>query len=1002
MKRILALVLTLVMLFTMASCNLFAGPTVQETITESTSPEATNPEVTTTPEVTTVPEETTAPSEETTPQESIPEDEGPTFPSFETTLPETSKVIANIIGAIAASVEVSKDSQFVVVLEQDDEYSETDGYKQVLFFEVAEASVDSDGELLKANLAVKIGEAVVTLSENISAADIVVSKEDITSYYEFSVVVNGDNVLVSVDDQNATQNLSELVYTAIAQMMGVESVEALEEMFAQAQQNAFLAQELQNKVLPMIEAALSGAIQELPTVSPEYVEHLAQLFETLGTEIFAPTTDDETGYTTYSINVAALKNLLSEIDGKTLAEYFESVYGETAAEALSSFLKALPDKKVKDIVDSAVALAEATGSDIKDIYALIDMYIYSVTGAEFSIEEQINTRYNNTLIELLAELNGVSEDDAAFAGIKSLFTDAADVFETVSVDALLSSMFMGTEEGFIDALEALIDQLDEAVVYNVTFDAEGYVVAINYGIGEIQYSLINNGEATIITISLPSDVEIILSNENETPKLIINQGGEQIAIGEVFFSEKAVGENTISTIEFDFHFGEDDLLDAIIEGTRIGEADSHIDTKFDIIIRGYRNESEYYYNPETDESQMIYSEEVVDVITLTYVKDIDGLGNSLGYTFNATVNVKDATVMGDKNNETGEYYEVYTEEYYELFEVECSKSVEGTFIFDLLLGETVGVQFTQEDNEMNVTITSGEETVASGSVSVTDEIIGEDEVSTIVMDLRDSKNDLLDYTAVMVNGVITERNIVIRGTYVEEEWVERPMTDEELEEYYNNLFGIGGKTEGDEYITVNPENGFITIVPPSQNGPTYVESIVAPMKGEWVTTETFVELLNVQFRSYDDKSVWTISAYENIMLGANNVTITVSANQISAVLEQDDEFVAEATLYTTESGLHFDLTDANGSNGNAGFEFINGEDGESGICIYWCGEEYKFAWVAIENGLKVTLTENAVLEITSTSANELVIDIDLSEFYLYDYGTSCYIEFDGSIIIKVA
>ena len=407
MKRILAFALSIVMILaTFTSCTpaVFLGiPFLSflsnDEVIEPVIPEATTPE-------------------ETTPEATTPEAEPPVFPEFETSLPKASKIIASIIGAVAATVEVTQDSQFVVVLEQDDEYSNTDGYKQVLFFEVAEASVDSDGELLKANLAVKIGEAVVMLSENISAADIVVSKEDITSYYEFSVVVNGDNVLVSVDDQNATQNLSELVYTTIAQMMGFESVEALEEMFAQAQQNAFLVQELQNKVLPMIEAALGGAIQELPTVSPEYVEHLAQLFETLGTEIFAFTTDDETGYTTYSINVAALKNLLSEIDGKTLAESFESVYGETAAEALSSFLKALPDKKVKDIVDSAVALAEATGSDIKDIYALIDMYIYSVTGAEFSIENQINTRYNNTLIELLAELNGVSEDDPAFAGIK--------------------------------------------------------------------------------------------------------------------------------------------------------------------------------------------------------------------------------------------------------------------------------------------------------------------------------------------------------------------------------------------------------------------------------------------------------------------------------------------------------------------------------------------------------------------------------------------------------
>ena len=253
----------------------------------------------------------------------------------------------------------------------------------------------------------------------------------------------------------------------------------------------------------------------------------------------------------------------------------------------------------------------------------------------------------------------------------------------------------------------------------------------------------------------------------------------------------------------------------------------------------------------------------------------------------------------------------------------------------------------------------------------------------------------------MVIGAITELDVVIRGTYVEEEWVDAPTTEED-EELSDN------KTGGNDYIIVNPENGFITILPSpdgSFEGDFVYGDIVAGTlpKGEWVTTETFVELLNVQFRSYDDKSVWTISAYESIMLGANNVTITVSENQISAVLKQDDELVADATLYTTENGLHFEVTDANGSSGNVGFEFINSEEGETGICIYWCGEEYKFTTQALENGLKVTLTDGVVLEMISVSENELVINVDITDLSIYEnYYEKCYIAFDGAIIIKLA
>ena len=522
MKKILALVLSIVMLFTMASCNLFSSTKPQETTPEGTTPGESNPEGTnpegTKPEDSTVTYKVTVVDENGAPLSGatvqlcvgdicrLPsvtnadgvatfnfdkadytvkvtlagytgeaeyrfdanstelkvqltnnsDDSGkPTLPEFEVTLPEVSKIIANIIGVVATSVEVSKDAQLVIVVEQDDGFSESNGEKKVLFFEVAEATLDSDGELLKAQLKAKIGEAIVMLPENGSAEDVVVNKEDITSYYELNVTVNGDDVSVSWNDENASANLSDLVYGEIAKKLGFADVEALKAMLAEVQQSVYIAQELGKNVLPIIEAALGDMIQELPTVSPAYSEHIAELFAALGDDIVTITTDAVTGNTTYSLNIAALKSLVAEIEGKTLAQYLETVYGENVVGSLSSFLKNLPDKKVKDIVDAAVTLAEETGVEIKDIYALIDMYVYSVAGVEFDIEEQINTRYNKTLAELLVEFNGIKpEEEAEFIqGMKDAFTNAANAIETVSIDALLSSMFMGAEEGFIESLK---------------------------------------------------------------------------------------------------------------------------------------------------------------------------------------------------------------------------------------------------------------------------------------------------------------------------------------------------------------------------------------------------------------------------------------------------------------------------------------------------------------------------------------------------------------------
>ena len=1229
MKRILALVLTVVMLFTVASCNLLPGADVQKP-NEGINSEVTTPEETTTiqviiPEVTTpadtfvtytvtVVDENNAPlagatvqlcvgdicrlpvptnaqgvatvtadkgdytvkvtlagytgepsysfaadSTELTvqltknvggnvPEETTPDIEAPTFPEFEATLPEASKVIANIIGVVAATVEVSKDSQLVVVLK--DCGPDSNGYKQVLFFEVAEANLDSDSELLKAHLKVKVGEAVIMLSEGDSADDVVVGKEDITSYYEFSIIVNGENVLLSVQDQHASQNLSNLVYGAIAQMMGVESIESLEAMFAQAQKNAYLVQQLQETVLPMVVAALGGAMQEIPTISPAYGEHIANVFATLGEDIFAATIDDVTGYTTYSINVDALKNLLSEIEGKTFAEYLEGVYGENVVEALSSFLKSLPDKKVKDIVDSAVALAEATGADIKDIYALLDMYIYSVTGIEFSIEDQINTRYNNTLIELLAELNGVSKDDAAFAGIKSLFTNAADVLETVSMDAILSSMFMGTTEGFIDALKATVDQFGEVIVYNVTVDAEGNVVAINYGVGDLQYNLVINGEDSIITVSYPNGTEIVVTTNGTICDVVVRQDGENLLSGNVIVDEiinsdevviyatlndgkndvleyLSVSENGVITylevvikgynvventhyypetdelIEtreeevvevivveywsdddatafdasikmgqstgmghknpeigefsdtwkteyYDFFsveyysndgvdlrlffgedlsveasqygnsiyasitnngervasvdasvkdetVGEDEIFDVIVEVRNaedlvfdcILDSTNGVVNSFEITFRGYDEEREIYYNPETEEITVTQEKELVDVIRVEY------LNNGYATIFDANVQFSQSTGMGESDPETGEEHITITTEHYEFLNARY-KYIDGLADLRISLGEDwSAIHLTQSSTGMNVEVTKNGNVILTGSVSVTEETVGEDEAFNVAIDLRDSENDLLDCTVVMVNGVINALDAVIRGTYVEEEWVETPMTEEEMEKFYEDLFGIGSGTIVGDVIIKNPEEGAVTVIPgggfvtivPSPDGTVgdveygNVVGGIVLNKGEWVRTETFVEFLNLQFRSYDDKSVWTISAYESILSGAEYVTVTVCENQISVVLTQEDEVVVDAGLSVIENG----------------------------IGVHWGGEDYKFTCDQIENGVKVTLFNETsegnivVVEIVNNEQGETVIGIDLSKLTVYgDLYESCAIAFKGAIIFKAA
>ena len=1037
MKRILALVLTIVMLFTMAACNFSNDPdktpnesTTNEVTTstpesttpkeEVTTPEATTPEGTsseeTTPEGTssegTTPEGTS--SEETTPDESTPKEDDPTIPEIEVSLPEASKVIASIIGVVAASVEVSEDAQFVFVREQYSDDADSNGYKQVMFFEVAEAVVDSNGEVLKAHLKVKIGEAEVEIPHGVSSKDIVVGKDAITGYFIFEVSVNGEDVSFTVNDQNSSANLSEFVYGKIAQMLGVDGIEGLENLVM----TAAIAQELEKNLMPIIAKALDGVLADLPTVSPEYIEHLQALFAALGEDIMTVTTNEVTGNTTISLNIAAFKKLLEDVEGKTVAEYLESVYGENVAGALSSFLKSLPDKKVKDIVDAAVTLAEESGVEIKDIYALIDMYIYSVAGVEFSIEEQINTRYNNTLAELLAEGNGIKPEEQGkfIESMKASFANVADMIETISIDALLSSMFMGTNKGFIENLKATIDMFDEQIVYNLTVDADGYVLALNYSIGDLQYSMVVEGDDTIMTVSMPNGAEFVVTVNNEGFAVVVKQDGEQIAAGSMTVTEEINGEDVVATVVADLRDSKNDLLDYTAVSV------NGVITELDVVIRGYNVEYDSHYYPETNELIENYEKEIVEILTVEY-KDLTGdLESAIATIFNATIK-EHSGKRGESHTHpaTGEYSETWVEEYCEWLTIEYSDFSNGGLVLNLLFGEH-------------------DAPAGSVSISVTEKIVDEDVVTTVVIDLCDDENDLLDYTAVSVNGVITQIDAEIRGYLVEEEWVETPMTDEELEDYYDKLFGTGGITNGD-FIIVPPEGGSVTITPVPGGSVSgdyiYGDFIIVgkPVtKGEWVRTETFVTFLTVDFDDFGDEAVLKIGAHESVMSGIDCITLTTNNNQITAVLTQDDELVANVTLSFAETGLSVEVNNATEQVFQAGIEIIDNEEGEDFIRVEYQGVEVIYGYKVDENGVKFAVYNNgdevvalfeavkndgsvvltavlgpngdellsAVVTLTAIEGG-LIVDIDLDKLQIRNnYDETCYVEFDGAITFKVA
>ena len=628
------------------------------------------------------------------------------------TLPNVSEVLANIIGTLSATLEVTEGSYLVYVTELKDYTSET-GSKQALFIELAEVSVDGSGETLKAHLKVKIGFAEATLTGLVPAEDVVVDKNN-AEYFELSVYVNGEDVSIAVNGENSSVKLSEAVYGALSNMLGVD----VEDMLV----GAYLSQELSN-LLPLIEKALNNAVQGLPTVSPEYSEHLEELFALLGEEIVTVTTDSKTGNKTYSLNLAALTKLVEEVEGKTLAEYLESVFGENVVGELTSFLKALPDKTVKDIVNAAVDLADGTGVAIEDVYMLIDLYVYFTLDMEFSIEEQISDHYNQTLAELLAELNGIdAANQADFINtIKESLNQVAEMLETASVDELLSLMFTGAEEGFLDGIKTAIGMLDEQITLNITLDAEGNMTSMYYALGEMQYSITVNGDEVTMNIVMPGDIVITAVCNSNGINVVVTENDKQVASGNITVTEVVEGDDVISTLEVDLRDDRNDLFDY-----RIVTVNGVI-TEADIVVRGYDVAYDSIYDSETDSWIETKEETFVTNVTVEY-DDLGDAGKVLSITSNSTV-----------------------------------------------------ITITEKDGNLTLVVTEDDKQVASGSVTKAEAIEGDDVITTLEAVLEDDQNELLVYRTVSVNGVVTEVYAAVKGYISSYDVVYDPELDEYVE-----------------------------------------------------------------------------------------------------------------------------------------------------------------------------------------------------------------------------
>ncbi len=373
-------------------------------------------------------------------------------------LPQVSKLIAPLFNDKNATLKLADEGKIIFVQELDN-YQQTyftDAYKTFVTIEVAESCIGGKGDVFSAYVKLKASMVMVNLDGSISAVEVAEpTKRD--GVLELDLYVNGENISVDfkqeyLGDEDAFQgdyNVYGLLSSAIGGALGMNEDALLGIV------NAIIDME---EYLPLFEGIVTSA--GALAMPDHLLENLQALAAFLSDDAIAEEAG-ENGTTVFTLDIGAIKNMLAEYADATVAEIIDAQYGEGATAAITQFLNALPDMKLKDVAMAAIAFAENYGVNIEEAYEMVDMYVYLIAGEEIDIAAAIEQHYEKTLAQLLAESRGI-EDTAAFAaGLKEQIATLTQAIPALTIDNLYNLFKYGNPEYIPEG---------ESAVYSITTD----------------------------------------------------------------------------------------------------------------------------------------------------------------------------------------------------------------------------------------------------------------------------------------------------------------------------------------------------------------------------------------------------------------------------------------------------------------------------------------------------------------------------------------------------